>query len=237
MLEVSGLEVRYGAVRAVRGASISVGRGELVALLGANGAGKSSTLMAIAGAVRPAGGAVRLDGADVTGARPERMARLGVATVPETRDVFPDLTVAENLRLGAFTRRDGAAEVALDRARFLERFPILAERADQPAGTLSGGEQQMLVIARAMMARPRVLLLDEPSLGLAPVVVDRVFEMIAGLKAAGLTILLVEQNARKALSLADRAYVMRLGRIEAAGLAPELASTDALKALYLGSDA
>jgi branched-chain amino acid transport system ATP-binding protein len=237
MLEVEGLEVRYGAVRAVRGASFSVGRGELVALLGANGAGKSSTLMAIAGAVRPAGGRVRLDGADVTGERPERMARLGVATVPETRDVFPDLTVSENLRLGAFTRRDGAAEVAGDRARFLERFPILAERADQPAGTLSGGEQQMLVIARAMMARPRVLLLDEPSLGLAPVVVDRVFEMIAGLKAAGLTILLVEQNARKALAVADRAYVMRLGRIEAAGLAPELAASGALKALYLGSEA
>jgi branched-chain amino acid transport system ATP-binding protein len=237
MLEVEGLEVRYGAVRAVRGASFSVGQGELVALLGANGAGKSSTLMAIAGAVRPAAGRVRLDGADVTGARPERMARLGVATVPETRDVFPDLTVSENLRLGAFTRRDGAAEVARDRDRFLERFPILAERADQPAGTLSGGEQQMLVIARAMMARPRVLLLDEPSLGLAPVVVDRVFAMIAGLKAAGLTILLVEQNARKALSVADRAYVMRLGRIEAAGLAPELATADALKALYLGTDA
>jgi branched-chain amino acid transport system ATP-binding protein len=237
MLEVEGLEVRYGAVRAVRGASFSVGEGELVALLGANGAGKSSTLMAFAGAVRTAGGSVRLDGVDVTGERPERMARLGVATVPETRDVFPDLTVSENLRLGAFTRRDGAAEIAGDRARFLERFPILAERADQPAGTLSGGEQQMLVIARAMMARPRVLLLDEPSLGLAPVVVDRVFEMIAGLKAAGLTILLVEQNARKALSLADRAYVMRLGRIEAAGLAPELATAGALKALYLGSDA
>jgi branched-chain amino acid transport system ATP-binding protein len=237
VLEVEGLEVRYGAVRAVRGASLTVGRGELVALLGANGAGKSSTLMAIAGAVRPAAGRLRLDGADVTGARPERMARLGVATAPETRDVFPDLTVSENLRLGAFTRRDGAAEVARDRDRFLERFPILAERADQPAGTLSGGEQQMLVIARAMMARPRVLLLDEPSLGLAPVVVDRVFEMIAELKAAGLTILLVEQNARKALSVADRAYVMRLGRVEAAGLAPELATADALKALYLGSDA
>ena len=237
MLEVEGLEVRYGPVRAVRGASFSVARGELVALLGANGAGKSSTLMAIAGAVRPAGGRVRLEGADVTGARPERMARLGVATVPETRDVFPDLTVSENLRLGAFTRRDGAAEIAGDRARFLDRFPILAERADQSAGTLSGGEQQMLVIARAMMARPRVLLLDEPSLGLAPVVVDRVFGMIAGLKAAGLTILLVEQNARKALSVADRAYVMRLGRIEAAGLAAELGTADALKALYLGSDA
>ena len=237
MLDVEGLEVRYGPVRAVGGASFSVARGELVALLGANGAGKSSTLMAIAGAVRPAGGRVRLEGADVTGASPERMARLGVATVPETRDVFPDLTVSENLRLGAFTRRDGAVEIARDRARFLERFPILAERADQPAGTLSGGEQQMLVIARAMMARPRVLLLDEPSLGLAPVVVDRVFEMIAGLKAAGLTILLVEQNARKALALADRAYVMRLGRIEAAGLASELATAGALQALYLGSDA
>ena len=237
MLDVERLDVRYGAVRAVRGASLTVGRGELVTLLGANGAGKSSTLMAIAGAVRPAGGRVRLDGADVTGARPERMARLGVATVPETRDVFPDLTVSENLRLGAFTRRDGAADIARDREQFFERFPILAERADQPAGTLSGGEQQMLVIARAMMARPRVLLLDEPSLGLAPVVVDRVFEMIASLKAAGLTILLVEQNARKALAVADRAYVMRLGRIEAEGRAAELAKAPALRSLYLGSEA
>ena len=237
MLEVEGLEVSYGAVRAVRGVSLSVAEGELVTLLGANGAGKSSTIMAIAGAVRPAAGRVRLSGRDVTGARPERLVRLGVATVPETRDVFPDLTVADNLRLGAFTRRRRTSEVAADRDRLFAQFPVLAERANQPAGTLSGGEQQMLVIARALMSRPRVLFLDEPSLGLAPVIVERIFEMIAELKASGLTILLVEQNARKGLAVADRAYVMRLGRIEAEGTADEIAATSELKALYLGSAA
>ena len=237
MLEVEGLEVSYGAVRAVRGVSLSVAEGELVTLLGANGAGKSSTIMAIAGAVRPAAGRVRLSGRDVTGARPERLVRLGVATVPETRDVFPDLTVADNLRLGAFIRRRRTSEVAADRDRLFEQFPVLAERANQPAGTLSGGEQQMLVIARALMSRPRVLFLDEPSLGLAPVIVERIFQMIAELKASGLTILLVEQNARKGLAVADRAYVMRLGRIEAEGTADEIAATSELKALYLGSAA
>jgi branched-chain amino acid transport system ATP-binding protein len=235
MLEVEGLEVSYGAVRAVRGVSLTVAEGELVTLLGANGAGKSSTIMAIAGAVRPAAGRVRLSGRDVTGARPERLVRLGVATVPETRDVFPDLTVADNLRLGAFTRRGRTGEVAADRDRLFEQFPVLAQRVDQPAGTLSGGEQQMLVIARALMSRPRVLFLDEPSLGLAPVIVERIFEMIAELKTSGLTILLVEQNARKGLAVADRAYVMRLGRVEAEGTADEIAATSELKALYLGS--
>ncbi len=237
MLEVDDLEVRYGAVRAVRSVSIKVANGELVTLLGANGAGKSSTLMAIAGAVSTFSGRVRLGGAKVTGATPERMARLGVATVPETRNVFPDLTVAENLRLGAFLRRRDAAGVAADRDAFFDWFPILAERADQPAGTLSGGEQQMLVIARAMMSRPRMLLLDEPSLGLAPLVVDEIFRMIEGLKAAGVTILLVEQNARKGLAVADRAYVMRLGRIEVEGSAREVAATAELQSLYLGGAA
>jgi branched-chain amino acid transport system ATP-binding protein len=237
MLEVEGLKVNYGAVRAVRDVSLRVAEGELVTLLGANGAGKSSTLMAIAGAVRPAAGRVRLSGEDVTGARPERLVRSGIATVPETRDVFPDLTVAENLRLGAFTRRNRAAEVEADRGRLFEQFPVLGQRANQPAGTLSGGEQQMLVIARALMSRPRVLFLDEPSLGLAPVVVERIFEMIAGLKASGLTILLVEQNAKKGLAIADRAYVMRLGRIEAEGPAEEIATKTELKSLYLGSAA
>jgi branched-chain amino acid transport system ATP-binding protein len=237
MLEVQDLEVRYGAVQAVRGISFHIGAGELVTLLGANGAGKSSTLMAIAGARPPAGGRVRLRGDDVTAASPEKMVRLGVATVPETRDVFPDLTVSENLRLGAFIHRRDAEQSERDRQAMLERFPILAERAGQAAGTLSGGEQQMLVIARALMSRPRVLLLDEPSLGLAPVIVDRVFAMIAALKADGLTILLVEQNARKGLAVADRAYVMRLGRIEAEGSAAEIAAAPELRALYLGADA
>lgn len=233
MLEVGGLQVDYGAIRAVRDVSFEVADGELVTLLGANGAGKSSTLMCIAGALRASAGSIRLADHDVTSARPEAMVRLGMATVPETRDVFPDLTVAENLQLGAYSRRRDVAGVAEDQARMFEMFGVLAERADQAAGTLSGGEQQMLVIARALMSRPRVLLLDEPSLGLAPTIVDRIFEMIAALKASGLTILLVEQNASKALSVADRAYVMRLGRIEAEGSAAEIAAATDLKALYL----
>ena len=233
MLEVSGLQVRYGAIRAVRDVSLRLAEGELVTLLGANGAGKSSTLMCIAGALRAAAGSIRLDGEDVTSATPEAMVRRGVATVPETRDVFPDLTVAENLRLGAYVRRKDIDGVAADRARMFEMFPVLAERTNQPAGTLSGGEQQMLVIARAMMSRPRLLLLDEPSLGLAPTIVDRIFEMIVALKESGLTILLVEQNAAKALAIADRAYVMRLGKIAAEGSASEIAAATDLKALYL----
>jgi branched-chain amino acid transport system ATP-binding protein len=233
MLEVSGLQVDYGAIRAVHDVSLSVAEGELVTLLGANGAGKSSTLMCIAGALPAAAGSIRLDGANVTSARPEAMVRKGVATVPETRDVFPDLTVGENLQLGAYTRRADGEGVAHDRARMFEMFPVLAERSDQPAGTLSGGEQQMLVIARAMMSRPRFLLLDEPSLGLAPTIVDQIFNMIATLKRSGLTILLVEQNASKALSVADRAYVMRLGKIEVEGEASEIAAATDLKALYL----
>ena len=234
MLDVANLEVRYGAIRAVRGVSLTVGEGELVTLLGANGAGKSSTLLAIAGALKVAAGTIRLGGEDVTLAQPERMVRRGVAMVPETRDVFPDLTVAENLRLGAYIRRSDTAGVAQDRARLLQLFPRLQERETQAAGTLSGGEQQMLVIARAMMSRPRVLLLDEPSLGLAPALVEQIFAMIAELKASGLTILLVEQNASKALSIADRAYVMRLGEIAATGTATEIAAASDLKALYLG---
>jgi len=233
MLEVSGLQVDYGAIRAVRDISLTLAEGELVTLLGANGAGKSSTLMCIAGALPASAGSIRLEGTDVTSARPEAMVRRGVATVPETRDVFPDLTVDENLRLGAYTRRADAKGVDEDRARLFEMFPVLSERADQPGGTLSGGEQQMLVIARAMMSRPRFLLLDEPSLGLAPTIVDQIFDMIATLKRSGLTILLVEQNASKALAVADRAYVMRLGKIEAEGTAAEIAAATDLKALYL----
>jgi branched-chain amino acid transport system ATP-binding protein len=233
MLEVSGLQVRYGAIRAVRDVSLRLAEGELITLLGANGAGKSSTLMCIAGALRAAAGSIRLAGEDVTSASPEAMVRKGVATVPETRDVFPDLTVAENLRLGAYVRRRDTDGVAADRAHMFEMFPVLGERTNQPAGTLSGGEQQMLVIARAMMSRPRLLLLDEPSLGLAPTIVDRIFEMIVALKESGLTILLVEQNAAKALSIADRVYVMRLGEIAAEGSASEIAAATDLKALYL----
>ncbi|MBA3447979.1 MAG: ABC transporter ATP-binding protein [Pseudaminobacter sp.] len=234
MLEADDLEVRYGAIRAVRGVSLKAAQGELVAILGANGAGKSSTLMCIAGALKAAGGAIRLDGRDMTAATPEKMVRSGVATVPETRDVFPDLTVSENLTLGSYVRRGDRAGVAEDRDRMLTLFPRLAERAAQPAGTLSGGEQQMLVIARALMSRPKVLLLDEPSLGLAPVIVDQIFDMIRTLKQSGLTIVLVEQSAAKALSVADRAYVMRLGKIAASGTAEEIGAATDLSALYLG---
>ncbi len=236
MLDVSDLAVRYGAINAVRGISLSAAKGELITLLGANGAGKTSTLMCIAGALKAAAGSVRLDGEDLTSAKPETVVRKGIATVPETRDVFPDLTVDENLTLGSYIRRGDVAGVAEDRARMLDLFPRLAERATQPAGTLSGGEQQMLVIARAMMSRPKVLLLDEPSLGLAPVIVDQIFAMIATLKASGLTIVLVEQNVAKALSVADRAYVMRLGRIAASGTAEEISAATDLGALYLGGE-
>jgi len=234
MLEVQNLEVRYGAIRAVRNVSLTVGSGELVTVLGANGAGKSSTLMCIAGALKPSAGSVRLAGEDATGVRPEAMVRRGLATVPENRNVFPDLTVAENLRLGAYTRRRDPAGVAEDRSRMFAMFPRLKERENQPAGTLSGGEQQMLVIARALMSRPRVLLLDEPSLGLAPAIVDQIFDMIAELKRSGLTMLLVEQNAAKALAVADRVYVMRLGAVAAEGSAAEIGAATDLNALYLG---
>lgn len=234
MLEVSELGVRYGAIRAVHDVSLQAGKGELIAILGANGAGKSSTLKCIAGALKASAGTIRLDGQDVTSAKPEQMVRLGVAMVPETRDVFPDLTVSENLTLGSYIHRRNRADVESTRERMLGLFPRLRERARQAAGTLSGGEQQMLVIARALMSRPKLLLLDEPSLGLAPVVVDTIFEMIAELKRSGLTIVLVEQNAAKALSVADRAYVMRLGRIAAKGPAAEIAANTDLGALYLG---
>ena len=234
MLEVSELGVRYGAVRAAHDISLRAGKGELIAVLGANGAGKSSTLKCIAGALKASAGTLRLDGQDVTSAKPEQMVRLGVAMVPETRDVFPDLTVSENLTLGSYIHRRNRADVESTRERMLGLFPRLRERARQAAGTLSGGEQQMLVIARALMSRPKLLLLDEPSLGLAPVVVDTIFEMIAELKRSGLTIVLVEQNAAKALSVADRAYVMRLGRIAAKGPAAEIAANTDLGALYLG---
>ncbi|MDX1528458.1 MAG: ABC transporter ATP-binding protein [Gammaproteobacteria bacterium] len=234
MLETANLEVRYGPIQAVKGVSLRVEEGEIVALLGANGAGKSSTLWAIAGALAAASGTIWLNGEDVTALSPERMVRKGLSMVPETRDVFPDLTVMENLRLGAFTQRHNREQTAANLERMLTLFPILRQRSDQAAGTLSGGEQQMLVIARAMMSQPRILLLDEPSLGLAPRIVDQIFEMIGELRAAGLTILLVEQNAGKALEIADRVYVVRLGEVAASGTADEVATTYDLKALYLG---
>jgi branched-chain amino acid transport system ATP-binding protein len=234
MLAIRDMQVRYGAIAAVNGIDLEVRQGELVALLGANGAGKSTTLLALAGALKCAQGSILFEAQDITALPPERTLRAGIAMVPETRDVFPDLTVLENLRLGAFIHRHDAEQVSASLERQFALFPILGERRHQAAGTLSGGEQQQLAIARALMSKPRLLLLDEPSLGLAPAIVERIFEHILELKASGLTILLVEQNAQKALQCADRVYVMSLGRIAASGSAEEIAAGADLAAIYLG---
>lgn len=232
LLRLEGLTVDYGPVRAVHGLDLTVAAGELVALLGPNGAGKSSTIGAITGLV-PCSGKVMFDGADITRMPAEMRVERGIAASPEGRRVFANLTVAENLRLGAATRKDSTAMRA-DMARYLELFPVLAERYDQPAGTLSGGEQQMLAIARALMSHPKLLLLDEPSLGLAPLIVARIFDFIGRLKAEGMTVLLVEQNAAQAMRFADRVYVLATGQTSYAGPASELVGSD-LMAMYLRS--
>jgi len=234
MLKVEGLQVRYGAITAVRDVSLDVRPGELVALLGANGAGKTTTLLAISGALNATSGRIFFEGEDITSLSPEKAVRKGIAMVPETRDVFPDLTVAENLRLGAFVHRHDRAGYERDLKNMIDLFPVLETRANQAAGTLSGGEQQQLVIARALMSRPKLLLLDEPSLGLAPVIVDLIFGLIARLREQGLTILLVEQNAAQALKYADRVYVMSLGEVATSGTADEIAAGANLQEIYLG---
>jgi branched-chain amino acid transport system ATP-binding protein len=234
LLSVDDLAVAYGPVRALRGVSLEVRRGEVVAVLGPNGAGKSTLLRAIAGVVPPASGRVVHAGERIDGLPPEDVVRRGIALVPEGRMVFPGLTVRENLLVGAISRRD-AAGIAEDLEGILGMFPVLGERAGQLAGTLSGGEQQMLAIGRALMSRPSLLLLDEPSLGLAPIVVDRVFELIAGLRTRGVTVLLVEQNVHRALELADRAYVLAVGTVALSGTGEELRRAEAgLQRAYLG---
>ena len=235
MLEIQDLEVCYGAIKAVKKVDLHIQQGELVALLGTNGAGKSTTLLSIAGALKSSRGSIRFEGEDITALTPEQVVRKGIAMVPETRDVFADLTVRENLRLGAFIHRGDTQGFARDLKRIHALFPILETRASQPAGTLSGGEQQMLVIARALMSRPRLLLLDEPSLGLAPTLVEQIFELIRKLQQTGLTILLVEQNASIALSMADRAYVLALGAVATTGNAADIAASSDLRAIYLGT--
>lgn len=232
MLSLTGLDVRYGAIQAVRDLDLEVGEGEIVALLGANGAGKSTTLKAIVG-LAPGKGEIKFAGQSIAGRDTEEIVRSGLTMVPEGRRVFPSLTVAENLTLGAATRRDPAAA---DRSRkeVEALFPVLAERAGQAAGTLSGGQQQQLAIGRALMSEPKLLLLDEPSLGLAPQIVDDIFDLILRLKARGLTILLVEQDAVAALDIADRAYVMANGRIIMAGSAAELRASEQVARAYLG---
>jgi len=237
LLEVSELVARYGSVEALRGVSLEVRAGEMVALIGANGAGKSTLLRSITGLLPPAGGRVRLDGSDLTGRPPEEILRAGIALVPERRRVFADLTVLDNLHLGGY---------ALPRGREFRRrleegvgeayrlFPVLRQRRDQLAGTLSGGEQQMLAIARALMSRPRILLCDEPSLGLAPLVVREIMRLLTVLRDAGTTILLVEQNARMALRAANRAYVLEAGRVALSGAGAALLADDQLTMAYLG---
>jgi branched-chain amino acid transport system ATP-binding protein len=233
LLEISDLSVHYGAIQALHGISIRVEAGEIVTLIGANGAGKSTTLRAVSALCRTTGGSIRFDGRDLAGRKPHQILRLGLAQVPEGRGIFPNLTVDENLDLGAFVRKD-AKEVEADRARVFTLFPRLKERLKQRAGTLSGGEQQMLAIGRALLARPRLLLLDEPSLGLAPQLVQTIFRIIREINAAGTTIFLVEQNAHMALQVAHRAYVLEVGRVVMSGDAKQLAASDEVKKAYLG---
>ncbi|WP_025745762.1 ABC transporter ATP-binding protein [Kallotenue papyrolyticum] len=235
MLVVEQLEVAYGAITALRSISFEVRPGSVVALIGANGAGKSTTLNAISGLVLPRAGRVLFEGRPITGWRPDRVAALGLVQVPEGRQVLAPLTVEENLLLGAYTRRDRA--ITDDLEAIYRRFPRLAERRWQRAGSLSGGEQQMLAIGRALMARPRLIMLDEPSLGLAPLIVSEIFRIIAELKQQGTTILLVEQNARKALQVADDAYVLENGTIVRHGPAEELRRDPAILEAYLGRHA
>jgi len=231
LLEVDGLHVAYGGIEAVRGLSLRVLRGSLVTLIGANGAGKSTTLAAISGLVRPRAGRVLLDGEDVTRWRSTRRVAAGLVQVPEGREVLATMTVEENLSLGAWHQR---AHLASGLDEVFARFPVLAERRGLSAGSLSGGEQQMLAIARALLARPRVLLLDEPSMGLAPLLVDEVFKVIETIRAEGTTVLLVEQNAHRALSAADHGYVMETGEIVLEGPAAELLANTRVIEAYLG---
>jgi len=232
LLALDGVSVAYGKRRALDGVSLTVGAGEIVTLLGANGSGKSTTLRAISGLARPTAGRVVFDGRDITRAAPDAIVTGGVGHVPEGREIFPEFTVRENLLVGGHTAPRAAIAEAVERAFAL--FPVLRARAPQLAGTLSGGEQQMLAIARALMIRPRLLLLDEPSLGLAPRLAREIFQVIARLNAGGVTILLVEQNARRALALASRAYVLETGRVVVSGPARALAADPRIRAAYLG---
>ncbi len=233
LLRLESLHATYGPIAALRGLDLEVNDGELVCLIGANGAGKTSTLRAISGLLRPSAGRILFDGSEIQGREPADILESGIAHCPEGRRVFPYLTVQENLAMGAYVRRDGRA-VAEDLERVCAHFPILADRRRQMAGTLSGGEQQMLAIGRALMARPRLILFDEPSLGLAPTVVETTFGIIADIRRRGTTVLMVEQNAYLALRMADRAYVMETGRIVLAGRARDLLDDDHVRRAYLG---
>ena len=233
MLEIEGLECRYGKVRAVRDLTLEVREGELVTLIGANGAGKTTTLKAISGILRPAAGRIAFDGEDITRASARAILAKGIAHCPEGRHVFPYMSVQENLDMGCYLRRDPGG-IAQDLRKVFERFPVLGERRRQMAGTLSGGEQQMLAIGRALMSRPRLMLFDEPSLGLAPNLVETTFEIIAEIRAQGVTVLMVEQNAYAALELCDRSYLLESGEVTLTGSGAELLDNPHVKEAYLG---
>lgn len=234
LLDVRDLQVAYGGIRAIKGISLQVGRGELVALIGSNGAGKTTALKTLAGLLQPAGGQIHYDGKSLSAVAAYRRTMMGIALVPEGRGVFSRMTVAENLLMGAYCRSDKPA-INDDLERMYRIFPRLAERKAQLAGTLSGGEQQMVAMARALMNRPRLLMLDEPSMGLAPLMVQKIFETIREIAAQGMSILLVEQNARLALKVAQRGYVMESGTISLSGAAGELLGSDAVRRAYLGT--
>ena len=234
ILKVANLETYYGPIMAIRGVSFEVQAGSIVTILGSNGAGKTTVLKTVSGVMDPQKGTVLFEGREIQRMDPDKVMRLGISHVPEGREVFPFLSVRENLNMGAYTRRD-KDKVARDLEAVFGYFPVLKERAEQRAGSLSGGEQQMLAIARGLMAEPQVLMLDEPSLGLAPMLVDQLYDLLAELKAEGITILLVDQMAALALSIADRAYVLESGRIVKSGTAAEIASDAALIDAYVGS--
>ena len=233
MLKINDINVYYGAIHAIKGISLEVNEGEIVTLIGANGAGKSTTLRTISGLLKPKTGTIEFEGKNIAGMPAQNIVKAGISQVPEGRRVFANMTVQENLDLGAFTRKDKSG-IAQDLKMVYDRFPRLLERKNQEAGTLSGGEQQMLAMGRALMSRPRLLLLDEPSMGLAPLLIKEIFSIIEDINKEGTTILLVEQNANMALSIANRAYVLETGRITLSGSAKELAASESVKKAYLG---
>lgn len=235
VLEINELNVYYGNIHAIKNVSLKVEEGEIVSLIGANGAGKTTTLQTISGIIRPKTGTILFNGKDITKERAHNIVKMGIAQVPEGRRVFSQLSVSDNVRLGAFTVKDTAEGLKANRKRFYDIFPRMRERKQQLAGTLSGGEQQMLAMGRAVMSRPKLLILDEPSMGLSPLFVKEIFKTIVELNKKGTTILLVEQNARMALSIADRAYVIETGRIGMEGPAKELAENEDVKKAYLGA--
>lgn len=233
MLEIRDLAVFYGVIQAIKGISFEVNEGEVIALIGANGAGKTTILQTITGLISPKHGSITFDGHNLIKTPAHKIVSLGMAHVPEGRRVFSQLTVLENLRLGAYTRKD-QNEIQNSLELVYKRFPRLEERKNQPAGTLSGGEQQMLAMGRALMSKPKIILMDEPSMGLSPILVTEIFDIIKSISENGTTVLLVEQNAKKALAIADRAYVLETGRITLSGPASELINDDSVKKAYLG---